>query len=180
MGRHRIDQDRSPDTRTNSLASRRWVLALAPLLLLLGFGGWTLVYEEGRFSRRPPTPEWVDPQGRVDLSRLPSRIGVIDSAGRLVGWIDPQEEPFWMAPPPPGTPAPCRYKVRDAQGRLIGYLSAEPAGEADQTKDFIGNKTCGIRSPHSLHRGIQDAELRQGFCLLPDFPKPHWDDPRGF
>ncbi len=134
MGRYRIDQ---PDPKIHGqkhFLRRGWVLVLAPLLLLLGFGGWTLVYEEGRFSRRPPTPEWVDPQGRVDRSRLPSRIGVVDSTGRRVGWIDPQEEPFWMAPPPPGTPAPCRYKVRDARGRLIGYLSAGPNGETDWTK----------------------------------------------
>ncbi len=116
------------------LLRRGWVLVLTPLLLLLGFGGWTLISEEERSSRRPPTPEWVDPQGRVDLSRFPTHIGVVDSTGQHVGWIDLREEPFWLVPPPPGTPAPCRYKVRDDQGRLIGYLSAEPAREADQTK----------------------------------------------
>ncbi|GBD09868.1 hypothetical protein HRbin22_02130 [Candidatus Thermoflexus japonica] len=111
-----------------------WVLLLAPLLLLLGFGGWTLISEEERSSRRPPTPEWVDPQGRVDLSRFPTRIGVVDSTGQHVGWIDLREEPFWLVPPPPGTPAPCRYKVRDDQGRLIGYLSSGPDGETGSTQ----------------------------------------------
>ncbi len=100
---------------------RLGMLGMGLAALLLGLGGWMELDRKVQRDRFPPTPGWIDARGQVDLARFPTRIPVVDAQGRHVGWIDLREEPFFMVPPPPGTPAPCRYRVRDDAGHLIGY-----------------------------------------------------------
>lgn len=119
------------------------LLALG-LLALMGLGGWILSSEDQRDSPLPPTPEWVNPDGQVDLSRFPTRVGVMDETGHVVGWVDLREEPFFLAPPPSGTPAPCRYRVRDAQGNLIGYLGSPP--NAKPWSELAGTPSNAVAS----------------------------------
>jgi hypothetical protein len=122
-------------------ALRLWILGVGLAALGLGLGGWMRLDREVQRDRFPPTPGWVDARGQVDLARFPTRIPVVDAQGRHGGWIDLREEPFFMVPPPPGTPAPCRYRVRSEAGHLIGYWGSEsmpyettpvaPEGETD-------------------------------------------------
>ncbi|HXF68164.1 MAG TPA: hypothetical protein VNK89_00010 [Thermoflexus sp.] len=107
-----------------------WRLLALGLLVLLGMSGWILSSKDQWDLPLPPTPEWVNPNGQGDPSRFPTRIGIADETGRVVGWVDPREEPFFLMPPPPGTPAPCRFRVRDAQGNLIGYFGSPPDAES--------------------------------------------------
>ena len=94
----------------------------AVLTLVVGIAAVLSARSDTVPSTPPPPPPWVSPDGTVDLSKVPDRMGVVDRNGQHVGYVDGKDllgppPPLGTAPLDPGTPVRS-----DEDGRIIGYL----------------------------------------------------------
>lgn len=85
----------------------------------------------------PPTPEWVNPDGTVDESKMPAKMPLIGSDGKVVknkdgkplmvktrGALKPSGPPV----APPGSKAgEKRSTEKDADGRKVEKIETEPS-----------------------------------------------------
>ncbi|MBP0460169.1 hypothetical protein [Streptomyces montanisoli] len=86
----------------------------------------------------PPAPEWVNPDGTVDESKMPKEMPLIGSDGKVVknadgkplmvktrGLIKPSGPP---SPPAPGLKAgEHRSNEKDENGRMVEKVEAKPS-----------------------------------------------------
>ncbi|MFE0876197.1 hypothetical protein ACFW4X_15255 [Streptomyces smyrnaeus] len=86
----------------------------------------------------PPTPEWVNPDGTVDESKMPEELPLIGSDGKVVknadgkplmvktrGGLKPSGPP--VAPAPGATAGESRSKEKGEDGRASEKLKIEPS-----------------------------------------------------
>src|SRR5690606_38200190 len=92
-----------------SSQKRRSIVVIGAVLGGLLFGGLAGVAaasgDSGRPLRQEPVadlnspqvPEWIDGDGRIDMSKAPLQMPLVNSTGDIVGYIDTA---ILMAPPP--------------------------------------------------------------------------------
>ncbi len=64
------------------------VFALVSVIVIIAFGHNTRSQVGAHGGEDPSPPPYVRADGTVDVSKLPSREGVADRNGNLVGWMD--------------------------------------------------------------------------------------------
>lgn len=63
----------------------RWIAVLLSIGLLTGLAVGTALADR---QSPPPRPDWIGPDGKADMSKLPDRMPVLDRTGKVVGEIE--------------------------------------------------------------------------------------------
>ena len=97
-------------------------LRLSLVVLVVAVLGFTIGQALASRNAPAPSPPWVNEDSSIDRSKMPSRQGIADSNGNLVGWADTRVGPDGIKGERDAT---GRIPVRDDQGVVVGFIAEE-------------------------------------------------------
>lgn len=77
-------------TSVGAAAAGGALMVVAALLFSLGAGG---VASGDDVPPPPPPPPWVNPDGTVDLDRMPDRVPIMNEEGEIIGEVEIDKGP---------------------------------------------------------------------------------------
>lgn len=102
------------------MTKRKKIVAGVVMAVVLGLSVSAVAQSEPP----PPPPPWVNEDGTTDPSKVPARVGVVDQAGKPVGWTNGSD---LFAPPPGPNSEPGQRSVSppvyNEAGEVIGRLT---------------------------------------------------------
>ena len=107
-------------------------MAVSALTVIVA-GIWDAAASADRGQDAGLVPPWVNPDGTIDIDKLPDRMPVADRNGNMVGYMEIDKNP--NDDPNPGDPGFEEWNnapapVTNEAGELVGYMQSSTPGGA--------------------------------------------------